>query len=224
MQEQKILDNISRLLFSEMVFIDIGANSGQYTYQVNNNVGKSSIYSIEPNPVKFEKLKSDCCDWEDLSNNTIYPLQIAISDSDGSIQLESNNLADSYKLDTLFTIVKPNLIKIDAIGQELAILKGSVQILQQGRTKFLIALDKEKNSQSSKSNDDLNNFMQSFGYYSQNFSGMLLFINPRKNLLDICIRKYQQILPVLLRQELKNLKYKILKLVYIVTGKERIFS
>ena len=130
---------------------------GQYTSQVNKNVNKNSIYSIEPHSVKFEKLKINCCDLENSSYNNIYPLKIALSDHDGSIKLERNNLsnesiiADSYKLDTLFKIIKPDLIKIDVTGQELEILKGSIQILQQGRAKFLIALDREINSQSSNS-------------------------------------------------------------------------
>ena len=229
---KKVTDTISRLFHPEMVLVDIGANIGQYTFQAEQNMNRCSIYAIEPDPIRFTKLKENCQKWEHLSNNTIYPLQIAISDQDSNVSFYitnspvsgsffkhdishlSNELKNaviweeitvaSYKLDTLFQKVDPDLVKIDAGGSELAILRGSTSILKRGKAKFLICANKWEGSDIDNGSANINDFMKSFDYYPQNFYGMNLFVNPKKSLLYVAKRVYRRILPVVFRQWVKS--------------------
>ena len=166
--EKIFIEDLRKILHSEMVFIDVGANTGTYVYLVNNLINKSSIYAIESSPSKFDRLKEDCCQWERESDNKIHLLQITIGNREEQVDLETT---DTFKLDTLFKAIKPDLIKIDANDRELEIIQGCREILKAGKTKFLISLSSQM--------DELSNFMKSFNYYPVNFHEMLLFSNPK---------------------------------------------
>jgi FkbM family methyltransferase len=119
----------------------VGANIGQYTAQANQIIEKGSIYAIEADPTRFAFLKKNCQKWETLSYNTIHTLNIAISHrnhptepfyitnspvSGCGVKYDLSNLKNelrdavdwqeitvaSYKLDTLFKAIEPDLIKI----------------------------------------------------------------------------------------------------------------
>ena len=239
-KEKKILEKLPRLFHSEMVFIDIGANIGQYTFQAKQNMNRCSIYAIEPDPIRFSKLKENCQKWEYKSDNTIYPLQIAMSDQDSNtsfyitnspvsgsfFKYDISHLNDelrkvvvweeitvaSYKLDTLFKKIDPDLVKINAGGSELQILKGSTSILKQGKAKFLIEVNKWQDPEVKNSSADICDFMKSFDYYPKDFYGRKLFVNQKKSLLHTSKRIYRQILPVAFRQQVKSWQSKFSQL------------
>ncbi|MDY7014495.1 MAG: FkbM family methyltransferase, partial [Cyanobacteriota bacterium] len=135
-QEKDALCNFHLLLNSETIFIDVGANIGQYTSQANKIIRTGSIYAIEPDPARFALLKENCQKWETLSRNTIHTLNIAISArnsknepfyitnspvSSFGVKYDLSNLEDelreavvwqeiavaSHKLDTLFKTIDP---------------------------------------------------------------------------------------------------------------------
>lgn len=235
--EKNVLDHLANLLHPGTIFVDIGANSGKYTFCANKSIERGSIYAIEPDSIKFGQLKENCLKWETLSDNKIHTLQIAISQKEEQLKFYAANsptigrifqqnlsyvkdeirdtvaweetIIDSFSLDTLFTAINPDLIKIDVVGDELNILQGSTKILQQGKTRFLIKISHsavltDKNNQKS-----IDNFMQPFGYRATNFYGMHLFCNPKKykkyNYLIQASRKlYQQLLPGYLRHWTNN--------------------
>lgn len=190
------LEYLSNLLDEEMVFIDLEADTGQYVFQANKAANRVSIYAIEPDPVKFETLKRNCLEWEDLSDNCIYSLHIAISDRDQNTQQES--LIKTYKMDTLFDRVDPDLIKIGC-GSELQVLKGSTKILKRGKAKFLLTAPEYSKNHFS----NLRDFMNSFGYAQRDFYGQKLFVNPIKRLAHTSKRIYRQVLPVSFRQKVQ---------------------
>ncbi len=236
-EDQAVLDHLSKLLHPEMVFVDVGAGLGKYTFQANKILNKSSIYTIEANPIKFNQLKNNCLDWENLSDNKIHTIQIAISDIDGKTSFYTANIPgigsvlksnpyqiqnkfneivnwekitiDSFKIDTLFGTIKPELIKINAPGNELKILEGSKNILNRGNTKFLIKVRVNDADKVEKALDDLYSFMKSFGYYPINFHGMNLFIHPKKcnnynYMLESSKKIYRRIFPPYFRYWLRN--------------------
>ena len=88
---------------------------------------------------------------------------------------------NSYKLDTLFEPINPDLIKvIDAEGKELSILKGAREILTKGKTKFLIQVHDWHNTDGQNSLIEIYSFMKSFGYYPKRIHVWDLFINRKK--------------------------------------------
>lgn len=224
---QKALNNLKNILSSEMIFVDIGANIGQYTFQANNIMDKGSIYAIEPDPIRFSQLKNNCEKWENESYNNIYPLQILIGDRDGQANFYITNSpvsgsankynifhlekelqeavsweeikVESYKIDTLFKSIEPDLIKLNVGNNELQILKGSTNLLKQGKTRFLINFQNSADKIT-----EVANFMKQFGYYPTNFYDLYLFVNPKKQFLYRSRKKYQQIFPQFLRQLLRS--------------------
>jgi FkbM family methyltransferase len=205
----KILKNLAKILHSGTVFIEIGASKGKFIFDVNKIINQSSLYAIEPDPIKFKQLKENCLKWEQGTDNKIYALNIAIGDRDGQASFKRANLpeggslltsdlsqvkdelkealswesisVDIFKLDTLFQRIKPDIIKIDVSGSHLPILQGSTGILKQGKTKFLIEFRHQYISEVADNQDEIHKFMKSFDYYPTEFYGMTLFRNSKKD-------------------------------------------
>lgn len=225
---QELISTLKKLISKKAIFIDVGANIGQYTVYADRIMRRGSIYAIEPDPKRFERLKSNCLELEELSDNSIYPLNIAISNKDtrssfyignSSVSggLERRNLSrfqdagikevdweeisvEVYKLDSLFEKIDPDLIKIDVSGSELKILQGSIKILRRGKARFLIDGHFEAKTDSV----EVNRYMKSFGYVSKRVDRQYLFVNPQKSLIHRLSKIYRQNLPVVVRQWLKS--------------------
>lgn len=232
LEPQKALSHLQNILTSEMIFVDIGANIGQSTFQANKIMDKGSIYAIEPDPIRFSQLKDNCERWESESYNNIYPLQILIGDRDGKTNFYITNspasgsidkydisqledeitesvvweeiTVDSYKIDTLFKSIEPDLIKLDIGNSELKILKGSTNILKQGKALFLINFTKSSPADIANRIAEVANFMKQFGYYPNNFYDMYLFVNHNKQFFYKSRKTYQRIFPQFLRQWLRS--------------------
>ena len=205
---KKVIENLPGLLHPEMIFIDVGAKTGEYTFAVNKILKKGIIYAIEQDPMRFEKLKENCQQWKILHDNSIYVLHGAMSDQDSQNSssdhpsLISGSFVDidSYQLDTLFRTMKPDIIRIGAGESEFKVLKGSTGILKQGKAKFLIELNQEQSPETHQKNEDLYEFMNSFAYSSRDFYGQVLFIHPRNSIICTIKRIYRQILPEAFRR------------------------
>lgn len=195
--EKEVLDNLRRVLHSEMALVDINANKGQWVFHSSQIIKKGIIYAIEPDSRNFNELKSNCLRWERLFDNNVsmYALPIAISDTYNvisSVTTDSStsdmkhrlNEVESYDLDTLFEFIDPDLIKIINVkGRELTIIKGAVNILKKGNTKFLIQVSGWQDADGQNSLVELYNFMKSFGYYPKKIYVWNLFVNRKKYLL-----------------------------------------
>ena len=81
--EKEVVTNLNMLLKPKMIFVDIGASLGQYSYYANKFLRDGTIYSIEPDPVKFDQLNKNCEKWKYNSTNNIIALNKAISDKNG---------------------------------------------------------------------------------------------------------------------------------------------
>lgn len=183
--EKEIIDDLPSLLEGVKIFVDIGASLGQYAFFVNKYIQQGQIFSIEPDPIRFEELERNCRKWESLNNNKVIALKAAVSDEDGVVTffttnsntsggLFSHNVAanvtwseitvDSLRLDTLFKNQSPDFIKMDVEGAELRALKGATNILRKGKARFLIELHGFVDPKGQKNKKEVYEFMESFGY------------------------------------------------------------
>lgn len=154
-----IADIILRLLRKDSVFFDLGANFGYFTIVASSKISDGRIYSFEPVPKTYWQLKKNIS----LNNisNRVYPLQVAISDKDGFLNITTdksacNHIVDksvknSVKVKTikLDSFCKQNkidsidVIKCDVEGAEYYMIKGGVNILK--RCKPVLILEIQTN-------------------------------------------------------------------------------
>ncbi len=147
--EKKVTDTIKSLLKKNDIFIDVGANSGYYSLLASYIVSKrGKVFAFEPVKDTYMRL---------LKNKkinkfiNIFTYNIALGNYNGKIKINISKysdgqnsigpIKDSYKqinvnirkLDTVIKnsdIKKIKLIKIDAEGYELEVLKGSIKLLK----------------------------------------------------------------------------------------------
>ena len=90
----------------------------------------------------------------------------------------------SYRLDTLLTeklpdgtqkFNMPDLVKIDVEGSESRVLAGCPCLLAEGKTKFLIEIHSWHYPGEKVQEQNVFKFMRSYGYYSINIGGRILF-------------------------------------------------
>jgi len=153
--ETETITVFEQLLKHCKVFLDIGANIGFYSLfaALNNTDETIKIYSFEPLPLVFSRLKENI---QLNKTSNIYPICAAINNYDGSVELlvkkhgfsmptlstikvsksqESSELinVESLKVDTFVSknnIPQVDLIKIDIEGAEMNAIQGAKQVIQ----------------------------------------------------------------------------------------------
>jgi len=197
--EKETIEHLPELLDGVGVFVDIGASLGQYTFFANKYMNEGENVAIEADSIRFEELGRNCRKWECLSNNKLTALFAAICEQDGKETFYatnstksgglfkrasgsesvnwSENVVDSFRLDSLFKESSPDFVKIDVEGAELRVLKGATRILSEGKTRFLIEVHSGVDPEGQKNPAEVFKFMELFGYAGTNFYGRILFIN-----------------------------------------------
>ena len=145
--ESSITNFLKAHLKSNMVFVDVGAHIGYYSLLASKLVGSGgAVYAFEPTPTIFERLSKNVTEnnYQNiyLCNKAVWDktgyLAFAISkDNPANNRIELNDTArglmvKSTTLDDLFLHNNPRLpdvIKIDAEGSELRILRGAEQTI-----------------------------------------------------------------------------------------------
>lgn len=136
------------------VIYDVGAYQGIFTMFFARAVGnQGQVVAFEPNPRSAEQLREHVA-LNGFSNVRV--MQVALGDVDGVAGLEvpkgaaeMSRLAASgtefvvqvNRLDTLLheqSLPAPSFIKVDVEGEELAVLRGSVAVLQEQHPTLLI--------------------------------------------------------------------------------------
>ena len=148
------------------VALDIGANEGVTANFLATRF--AAVHAFEPNPVPFAL-------WAKVSRPNVVPWNCALSDSDGTGQLKipvvrgqqlsgwgalDNPYLDSdtepftievqtARLQTIASkIPRPiDLIKLDAEGHELAVLRGAIEIIRADRPYLLIELSSKNEAE-----------------------------------------------------------------------------
>ncbi len=178
---------LSRVLQPGMTFIDVGANDGLYTLFAAKRVGsKGRVISIEPSDREYGRLMRNIR-LNHLAN--ILPLKKAASDREGFGVLRiaeaghagQNTLGDfAYAIDqerteqvSLTTVDKiveesgiqrADIIKIDAEGAELSVLRGASNTLTRDKPLILFELVEAALVKQGVSREDLLGFLQGSGY------------------------------------------------------------
>ena len=152
---------ILRHLRPGMTFIDVGANKGDFTLLAARLTGPSGrVISIEPEPENHSVLQRSI-ELNDYANITV--LQVAMSDRDGTADLQIGSTSGSHTLSPEFNglravsvptrtldavvadhrLASVDMIKIDVQGLELAVLRGAAQTLT-ANPRILLLLDLPK--------------------------------------------------------------------------------
>jgi FkbM family methyltransferase len=191
MQERKEIAALPGLLRDARVFVDVGAGLGQYSYFANRAMHESTIYAIEADPLRFERLRELCGQWaRDSAGNKIFPLKVALSDKTGTAKffvtdadhsgglfpysgIREGSGSHSWRevevkcetLDSLFLQEGgPDLVKIDVEGGEYRVLLGSAGILRRGKTRFLVEVHPWGDPTIGKTEADVFDLFARFGY------------------------------------------------------------
>ena len=140
--QQYRYDSIVEPKLGDIVF-DIGAYVGDTALWFSKAVGpQGKVYAFEPEPRNFEKLKANL---ERNNVTNVIPLQLAVSETKGEMQVASgagssvitqDDTGTSVKVTTIDKFVEANklprvdFIKMDVEGHELKVLKGAHETIQ----------------------------------------------------------------------------------------------
>jgi len=125
------------------VVFDIGAYVGDTALWFSKAVGpQGKVYAFEPEPSNFNKLKANL---ERNKVTNVIPLQLAVSETEGEMQVSSAAGSSvitqagtglSVKVTTIDKFVEANklprvdFIKMDVEGHELKVLEGAHETIQ----------------------------------------------------------------------------------------------
>lgn len=146
------------------VVIDVGAQYGDYSV-LCAKLYNSIVYSFEPLPTNFKILKKNIT--INKLNKKIKAFNVAVgavnknvvikySGDMGGVVGDSNLVVKMISLDNLS--LKPNLLKIDAEGFELDVLKGGVEMIKKNKPKIIVE------THSKKLRRDVNSFLKNNRY------------------------------------------------------------
>jgi len=140
--DQYSYDNIIKAKEGDVVF-DAGAYVGDTALWFCKAVGpQGKVYAFEPEPRNFAKLKANL---ERNKVTNVIPLQLALSETEGGMQVASGGNSStitqtgtgtSVKVTTIDKFVEANtlprvdFIKMDVEGHELKVLEGAHETIQ----------------------------------------------------------------------------------------------
>jgi len=171
------------------VMLDVGANFGYYSVVIAARFGQQcTIHAFEPNPLIFARLHKN------LKLNgaaAVVPHQVGLSDQEGTaaivdvpghsgaVYLRPGSGVAVTSLDLFVRrqgLEDVDLIKIDAEGAELRILRGARGILERFRPNILIELNAPTLERENSSISEVIALLRSLGY-------RIFSINPRREIL-----------------------------------------
>lgn len=176
----------------ELILIDVGASTGDYTKQLNRLFKNSDIYSFEPSKDSFEVLKNNFKEYEKvkcinkglenftgqtkiyadksgsrLSSLTRRKLDYLNISFDHSEMVEIITFDDFWKENLNKKIV--DLLKLDVEGHELNVLKGSINAIE-----FIRVIQFEFGG----CNLDTRTFFKDFWYFFDKFNFEIFRLTP----------------------------------------------
>jgi FkbM family methyltransferase len=182
MHERDEIENLPNILKDVKVFVDIGASLGQYTYFANKIIQNGKIYAIEADPLRYQRLKELCDEWQQTSSNKIQVIHAALGEKNGTVDFFITNKTsgslftreigldwekvsvNATTLDTLFVDSDPDLCKIDVEGAEYRVLEGANHILERGNCRFFVEVHPWADPAYNKTEADLYNLFLKYGY------------------------------------------------------------
>jgi FkbM family methyltransferase len=143
--EPGTLSLIVKSLHPGDVFVDVGASNGFFSLIASRLVGPSGrVYSFEPNPRALARLRRNITANGDPENIEI--IEAAVSDSCRRVKLYTDSsedrlssltpisrqaiVVDSVTLDSAIREKRVSLVKIDAEGEEVRVIKGMHSLIR----------------------------------------------------------------------------------------------
>jgi FkbM family methyltransferase len=165
--EEELLDMFLGEITPGDIVFDIGANIGLYTLPAALKLGGTgSVYAFEPVPLWFQRLRENIQLNRLSSMSNIFTYNVGLSDKNemcnlvmkgvqgsgmGSITANYPNQPDKDKTEVIPVqlyrgddfllekgIPRPNIVKIDVEGAELAVLRGLEKSLQYSGCRFIL--------------------------------------------------------------------------------------
>jgi FkbM family methyltransferase len=191
---------IRSLVSEDQVFMDVGSHDGFYSFLVEDIVGSDNVYSFEPIPSTFARLK----------HYRRHPnvFQLALSDSIGQQTIRIPMIAGKrvmtratleadvrevnetgYEKITIQTstidaftqtkeIKNVGFIKIDVEGHELHVVKGAIETLEKFQPTLMIEIEQRHHTQPLR---DILNYVESLGFSGYYFDVPSLSLKPLSN-------------------------------------------
>lgn len=177
-------ENYYKLLKSNDVVIDVGANIGEFSLKTAQLIGRlGRVYAFEPDPENFERMKKNVSLNPELSLR-ISARNLGLGETQGQVKLAVVNSTNrgmnrvvndaaqfaNVPLTTIDMFAKSehihqiNWIKIDVEGYELKVLKGAKETLEQLRPSLFIELDDNNLRQQMSSASALIDWLQKLNY------------------------------------------------------------
>ncbi len=190
MHERDEIERLPELLRNVVVFVDVGASLGQYSFFANKILKNGKIFCIEADPIRFQRLKELSSQWERSSTNEINVIHAAAAEKDGKMDFLTTNgnisgglfahpvldpdirtslqwtktEVDCISLDRVFKDLRPDFVKIDVEGSEYTVLLGAREILKQGKCRFLVEVHPWGDQSAKKLPADIFRLFAQFGY------------------------------------------------------------
>jgi FkbM family methyltransferase len=146
------------------VFFDVGAHTGQTSKQALETFPQARVFAFEPHPQTFARLRGDLSDdrlsihelalSEQACRGTLYEygthgdgslINSLVPDARFPSQFQYNAAERSVEVSTvddfcdLHRIERIDILKIDAEGADLAVMRGAARMLREGRIGFIYA-------------------------------------------------------------------------------------
>ncbi|APX00101.1 hypothetical protein CHINAEXTREME_14335 [Halobiforma lacisalsi AJ5] len=180
--EESILEDLLCSLEPDDIVYDVGANVGTYTCFIASKLGPGQIVAFEPEPQNVDRLRENI----KLNNTDANVIDIALSDSDGTIDLSlSGNeagegehmIATDQETETIEvkmargdTIIdrhglpNPTVMKIDVEGAEMLVLRGLSETFRNHVRLAYIEVHPEKLPKFGDSASEVHVFLEESGF------------------------------------------------------------
>lgn len=158
--------------------VDVGGHIGTYTIPLARRVAPTGrVLAFEPNPLTREILEINV-ELNDLAH-VVVVADVAVGSQPGTASLHvsrantgaarldtDDSVGGEVRVDTLDSVVvgSPSLLKIDAEGFELQVLRGAVDLLDRAAPAVLVEIDRAQLERFGDSVVELQEFLRARGY------------------------------------------------------------
>lgn len=184
------ISHLERKLRPDAVFLDVGANTGEFTIALAGRVPQGRVYAFEPQSTVRSLLEKNVA-LNGYANVSVLPFGLSDSVREASLyapgdatsdagfneglftqfpsggDVEQAGSAEFLPLDSLYengTITRADWIKVDIEGGELFFLRGARKFLQALRPRLLLEVDQALYQAAGYSVDELLEFLAGIGY------------------------------------------------------------
>ena len=181
---------LGRLLKNDSVFVDIGANQGEFTLFAAKRCRGGRVLAFEPVPEAVVKLRRNI-ELNDFKNIKVYPLGLSDKENTCCVYSSAGAFFDGTVHEGLFTthpteqrkspvcdirvvpldsvedlreIPKIDVMKIDVEGSELEVLKGASDTIKKFRPVIIVEAAEDNCRSAGYTAADIPGYLKSFSY------------------------------------------------------------